>query len=142
VTTRFLTLTLDHDTGALDGRVLEGAFKGCTLADLALDDLLKLREECRADPQSVAVLEAYLDRVHGASWRPQAGAEETARADAGGGPMTREEAYLILGLEPGADEAAIRDAHRRLMKKLHPDQGGSNYLAAKINQAKDLLLGA
>jgi DnaJ-domain-containing protein 1 len=88
-------------------------------------------------------LESYLDRTQGETWREAAGAApggESAAAD--GGPMTREEAYGILGLEPGASEAEIREAHRRLMQKVHPDHGGSNYLAAKINQAKDLLLEA
>ena len=54
--------------------------------------------------------------------------------------MDVEEAYATLGLEPGASADAVKQAHRRLMKKLHPDQGGSTYLASKINQAKDVLL--
>jgi curved DNA-binding protein CbpA len=54
--------------------------------------------------------------------------------------MTQEEAYQILGLEPGADADAVARAHRTLMKKLHPDQGGTNYLAARVNEAKDTIL--
>jgi curved DNA-binding protein CbpA len=55
--------------------------------------------------------------------------------------MSREDAYAVLGLAPGASETAIREAHRRLMAKVHPDRGGSDYLAAQINQARDVLLG-
>jgi DnaJ-domain-containing protein 1 len=86
----------------------------------------------------VGVLEAFIDRTQGTEWRERAGAS----AGDGAGGMTREEAYRILGLEPGADAAAVREAHRRLMQQMHPDHGGSDYLAAKINQAKELLLGS
>ena len=106
---------------------------------------MDLLVECRAgDSQSAAVLEAYLDRVHGDDWREAygQGAEQASSAPPSGGPMTREEAYAVLGLEPEATEEDIRTAHRRLMQKMHPDRGGSTYLAAKLNQAKDLLLGA
>lgn len=140
VETSWLRMTLDHDTGVMRGEVLAGRFKGARLHELTLAQLALLLEECReADAQAAAVLEAYLERVHGADWRAQAGAQAPgARAD---GRMSREEAYEVLGLAPGAETQAIVDAHRRLMQKLHPDRGGSTYLAAKLNQAKDVLLG-
>ena len=148
IRTRFLHVTLDHDTGEMDGMVVEGRHRGRSLGELGLEELIGLWRECRAqDAQSASVIEAYLDRLHGAEWREAAGAgAEAGDGGAGGGatgaaPMTREEAYEILGLAEGASQEAIRAAHRRLMQKLHPDRGGSNYLAAKINQAKDLLLG-
>ena len=143
VETRFLRMSLDHDSGEMTGRITEGRFAGRALEELELDDLISLWAECRAeDAQSAAVLEAYLDRTQGEAWR-EAAAQGGAgpRAPASAGAMSQEEACDILGLEPGASRAAIHEAHRRLMQKVHPDHGGSNYLAAKINQAKALLLG-
>ena len=146
IQTRFFKMTLDHDSGLMTGEVLDGSFAGRRLEDLELAQLIELWRECqRADRQSAAVLEAYLDRTQGAAWREAAGAGPGG-GDAGGGgerpgAMSREEALDILGLEAGADAEAVREAHRRLVQKVHPDLGGSNYLAAKINQAKDLLLG-
>ena len=146
IKTRFLHMELDHDSGAMRGRVLDGAFRGRELSELDLNQLLTLWRFCLAgDEQSAQVLEAYLDRTQGEAWREAASADDgDGRPGPGAGAgrvMTREEAYEILGLEPGAGGDAIRDAHRRLMQHMHPDRGGSNYLAAKINQAKDLLLG-
>ncbi len=143
VDTRFVAMSLDHDTGDMDGEILEGRFSGRRLSDLPLDDLLELLSEAAAaDPQSVSVLQAYLDKVHGDAWRERAetGGEHYS-APSSSGVMTTEEAYRILGLEPGAPDADIRRSHRDLMKKLHPDHGGSDYLAAKINEAKETLLG-
>ncbi|MDX1424650.1 MAG: DnaJ domain-containing protein [Kiloniellales bacterium] len=145
VTTRFLRMVLDHDSGEMSGEILEGAFAGRELGELDEAELIALWRECRAaDAQSAAVLEAYLDRALGEAWREAAGAAAGGGAGGGaGGPegMSRQDAYEILGLEPGASDSDIRDAHRRLMQKVHPDHGGSNYLASKINRAKELLLG-
>lgn len=143
IKTGFLNMALDHDSGALDGEVIAGRFAGRRLGDMALDDLLRLYGECRADEPSSRILEAYLDRVHGAAWRTAAeeGQGTNPRPSGAGGPMTRDDAYAILGLKAGADAQAIKDAHRRLMAGLHPDRGGSDYLAALINRARDVLLG-
>lgn len=152
VETRFLRMTLDHDSGAMSGVVREGPFRGRALDELDETELVELWRDCRAeDEQSAAVLEAYLDRLHGQDWRSATGFDR-AEGKAGngnasgetqapsGGTMTLEEAYAVLGLARGASEEDIRSAHRRLMSQYHPDRGGSNYLAAKINQAKDLLI--
>jgi hypothetical protein len=140
VTTDFLRMRLDHDSGTMAGTVLRGRFQGARLDELAQDDLVALWRECRVeDEQAASLLEAYLDRLL-PGWRDTAarGAGGAARpADA----MTRDEAFAVLGLAVGADEAAIREAHRRLMMKLHPDHGGSTYLAAKLNRAREVLLG-
>lgn len=142
VTTRFLRMVLDHDSGEMSGEILEGAFAGRRLGDLDKAELIALWRECRAaDAQSAAVLDAYLDRTLGEAWREAAGAEPGGEGPGGRDGMSRSDAYEILGLEPGASDSDIRDAHRRLMQKVHPDHGGSNYLAAKINRAKELLLG-
>jgi DnaJ-domain-containing protein 1 len=127
----------------MDGEVLDGPFQGRRLSDLTLDELMRMLELYRdADAQSAAVLEAYLDREREADWRARdEGAGRTGRAPAHSDRLTKTEAWAILGLEPDADAEAIRAAHRRLMQRLHPDRGGSDYLAAKINEAKRLLLG-
>ncbi|MGB3720483.1 MAG: molecular chaperone DnaJ [Proteobacteria bacterium] len=142
VVTDYLEMELDHDTGAMCGRVLKGSFAGRAIEDLSPAELASLWKECRfEDPQSAQIIEAYLDAAH-PSWRDDmAQGEGESKASAAGGKMSREEAYRILGLAPGASEEEIRRAHRELMLKLHPDRGGSSYLAAKINEAKDVLLG-
>lgn len=142
IDTAFLHMVLDHDSGSLDGEVIAGAFSGRRLGTMTLDELSRLYAECRSDESSRRILEAYLDRVHGTAWRT--GQEQQQAAGGGesaGRAMTREEAYAILGLEAGADERAVKEAHRRLMAQFHPDRGGSDYLAALINRARDLLLG-
>lgn len=143
IRTRFLSMQLDHGTGAMDGEVIDGPFTGRRLAELGLDELLRMLELYRdADAQSAAVLEAYLDRERDPDWRDQYSGEGAGGAVGnGGGRLSEAEAWAILGLDPGADREAIRAAHRRLMQKLHPDRGGSDYLASKINEAKDLLMG-
>jgi hypothetical protein len=143
VATAFLRMTLDHDTGSMEGTILRGHFAGMRLDELGPADLLALLRECRAeDEEGARLLEAYLDRVP-LDWRDGlagSGAAGSSGARPAGGDMTVEEAYAILGLSPGADDDAIKEAHRRLMVKLHPDHGGSDYLATKINRARDVLL--
>ena len=144
VATPFLRMTLDHDTGSMTGTVLRGRFSGMRVEELGGADLLSLLRECRAeDEEGARLLEAYLDRVH-PDWRDELAGERPGGSGGGarpaGGDMTVEEAYAILGLMPGADAEAIKEAHRRLMVKLHPDHGGSDYLATKINRARDVLL--
>ncbi|MGE0723447.1 MAG: molecular chaperone DnaJ [Alphaproteobacteria bacterium] len=138
VDTRFVAMTLDHDTGAVDGTVKEGAFAGRTLNSLSLDEAVALLREAAADLESARVIEGWLEREH-PDWRAAGGAGP-GPADADG-RMTAAEALEILGLAAGASPDEVRAAHRRLMMANHPDRGGSTYLAAKINQAKDLLLG-
>jgi hypothetical protein len=139
VATAILAMELDHDSGAMTGEVLAGPFRGKRLEDLNPDALQSLYEYCgSANDQSVSLLEAWLDR-NKPNWRDTWTGERKAQSS-GTGTMTRDEAFAILGLQTKATLQEIKDAHRRLMKDFHPDRGGSDYLAAKINQAKDILL--
>ena len=144
VETRFFRMVLNHGSGDMNGEVLNGKFQGRWLNELDESDLLLLLDECReTDEQSVMVLQAYLDRLY-PDWHRR---DHHASGDGKGAHrasddiMGRTEALNVLGLTEGATEAVIKDAHRRLMSGLHPDHGGSTYLASKINQAKDVLLG-
>jgi DnaJ-domain-containing protein 1 len=132
-------MTLDHDSGGLTGRILAGPNAGRLLDEFDLGQLLAMIPAF--DAESVALLESYLDRRFPA-WREDAQADAAGRKRRApsGGKMTAEEAYQILGLQPGAGRDEIGRAYHALMKKLHPDQGGSTYLAARVNEAKDTLL--
>lgn len=141
IVTDFLEVALEHDTGRISGRVLKGQFAGKALEDLTPMQTALLWQDCRfADPQSAQVLEAYLDRSH-PSWREDMARAGHAAPSDSAGEMTRAQALDILGLRDGASDDDIRRAHRDLMMKMHPDRGGSTFLAAKINEAKDVLLG-
>ena len=142
VRSAMVEMELDHDTGAMNGTVLAGSLAGRSLDSLDEETLRRLHDECAAaDADGVRLLEAYFDRRF-PGWREHGDGNADARTGARPQPgaMTEQEAYQILGLEPGASPDAVRRAHRTLMKKLHPDQGGTTYLAARVNQAKDLLL--
>lgn len=141
VQSKYVRMTLDHDSGDIDGEVLAGNFRGKPLGELDLDALLQLLHECQDDGESVSLLQAYLDRMYTGEWQERAGAEGEPHTAEASGELSRQEALQILGLSVDAGEAEIVEAHRRLMQKLHPDRGGSAYLAARINQAKDKLLG-
>jgi hypothetical protein len=140
VRSAFVEMELDHDTGAMHGRILAGRLEGGSLDALDVATLAGvlpvIDAECRA------VLMAYLDRRE-PLWRENTHADATAGASRRGWStckMTEEEAYQVLGVQPGASAKDIGLAHRSLMKKLHPDLGGSTYLAARVNEAKDVLL--
>jgi DnaJ domain len=140
VRTAFLEMELDHDSGALRGQVLAGRHQGAALDDLDLPTLITLLREI--DEASLPLLTAYLDWRQ-PLWRGHAPGDAAAANGSRewhGGKMTEEEAYQILGLQPGATAQDIARAHRSLMKKFHPDQGGSTYLAARINEAKEVLI--
>ncbi|MFN3892833.1 MAG: DnaJ domain-containing protein [Beijerinckiaceae bacterium] len=138
-----IQMELDHDTGVMDGDVLTGPFAGRRLSAMSESELMDLLRACRqADPEGARLLEAYLDRR-----APGWGAADEADADrrgAGRGrissAMTEDEAYEVLGLQKDATPEDISRAHRSLMKKLHPDHGGTTSLAARVNEAKDILM--
>lgn len=148
VSSDILEMNLDHDSGTMSGKILKGPMAGRELADLGESEFIELLRYCRAhDEDSARLLETYLDRRFGDSWRAddEAGADGGQSGDRGhsgntSGPLTESEALDILGLEPGASREEIIQAHRRMMQKVHPDHGGSNYLAARINEAKECLL--
>lgn len=139
VETELLRMKLDHDTGAMSGQVRRGPYAGRRIEDLDQEELIALWRQCVAEDEPGArLLETYLDRLR-PDWR-QAASGNGAGAGAPGDVMTPEQAYAILDLKPGASDEEIKEAHRRLMMKLHPDHGGSTFLAAQINRAKELLL--
>jgi len=142
VRSQFLDMVLDHDSGNLRGQIIAGEQAGHSLDEFDLNQLVRLAETF--DAESRALLEGYLDRRF-AGWREDAERDGAGRQGGqvrrpSSGKMTEEEAYQILGLQPGASADDISRAHRSLMKKLHPDQGGSTYLASRVNEAKDTLL--
>lgn len=139
VQSRYISMTLAHDSGEINGEVLEGQFKGRTLSEMNLEELLQLLCQCQEDEESFALLQAYLDRVYEDEWRQRADTDEQ-KFTSGSSVLSRQDALQILGLPSDANEQDIIEAHRRLMQKIHPDRGGSAYLAAKINLAKETLL--
>ena len=142
IETRFLRMYLAHDSGEMNGDVILGQFSGKTLRNLSFEELIILLGEVKDDNHSIQVLVAYMERYHEEAWRESKHATEdvNTQMDKANGSMTISEAYKVLGLEEGANLDTIKESHRRLMSKLHPDHGGSTYLATKLNEAKDLLL--
>ena len=136
VASRFVRMNLDHETGKMSGQVLEGEFEHWELDEMERAQLESLLSYCsKNDPDSARLLESYLtQRFPDESFENQQPYSESSSQ------MQRTEALSILGLEGEPDSEAIVNAHRHLMQKLHPDRGGNDYLAAKINQAKDVLL--
>ncbi|SOD98158.1 DnaJ domain-containing protein [Caenispirillum bisanense] len=140
VMTAWLSMTLDHDTGAMAGRVLQGPYLGRELDSLSPEERLDLWRQVQADADSARIYEAWLDRAD-PDWRAAGGSGAQDAPPPDDGPMTRGDALKILGLTEGADAAEIKSAYRRLMRQMHPDHGGSSWMAAKLNEAKKVLLG-
>jgi hypothetical protein len=142
VRSRHLEMTLDHETGAIDGQILTGDRQGQVLSDLTLHELLKYYAEIQMEEESVKLLQTFLDSVH-LGWRDQADESSTRSEETSplSRQMSRDEAYKLLGLEAGCDEEDIRKAYHRLIKRVHPDSGGSAALTAQVTEARDLLLG-
>jgi len=140
VETAFLRMILNTASGEMDGEILQGTHQGIALNSLEQDALAELYTEyCRIDQQSAALLEAYLDRRFDDAWR-QADDHGRAPGSRGTAPMDCPQAAQILGIAEDADNKTVTRAHRQLISKLHPDRGGSDYLAALINEAKEILL--
>jgi hypothetical protein len=148
IRTLYLKMVLDHDAGLFDGEVIKGTYRGMVLSTMTLEELRLLQVEVSSDPNSVHTLNAYLDHAHahaGARREETAGGGETGNGQGShrqaNGAMSEEEALNLLGLSRGASVDEIKASHRRLIKQVHPDHGGTDYLAHKINEAKNLLLG-
>ena len=148
VRSAMIEMELDRVSGAIRGVVLAGPEEGKTLDQLSREQLLTLYRRCVTnDPEGARLLEAYFDRRF-AGWRGAAQGQNDTRRSGSGGAATRrrpasiseDEAYEILGLKKGAGAGEIARAHRELMKKLHPDHGGTTDLAARVNEAKDVLM--
>jgi hypothetical protein len=136
-----IALSFDAEGRVRDGTVLVPPLEGRALSSLPRDALLRLLVSCRAgDPGGARLLELYLDGRH-PGWRvdAQGDSDPGPRRPAYPGAMTQEEAYEILGLQRGATLEQVRAAHRTLMKRAHPDQGGTVEGAARVNAARDRL---
>ena len=136
-----IEMELDHDTGEMDGTILTGRLKGVRLSSLSGDEILSLYFDFRSDTDSISLLESFLDRYY-PDWRDRVDSDASGNQNdtPGFDNMNRQEAYQILGLEQNASQEEIHQAWRRLIKGVHPDSGGSAFLAAKINSARDILL--
>ena len=144
VRSKFLEMELDHDSGDVFGRVVAGGYRGKDLIDLDENEMREFLTEVSRDSDSHSLLVTWLD-ANRSGWRDhfgfgEEGPEEPAAGSSSAQPMDRHQALQILGLNESASDAEIKAAHRHLLKKMHPDQGGSNFLASRINAAKDYLL--
>jgi DnaJ-domain-containing protein 1 len=142
-----IEMELDHATGTMTGTVLAGPDEGASLDQLTQTRCMALFNRCLVDDtEGARLLEAYFDRRF-AGWRQAGhagshagGAYTSNRGSRRSSSMSEDEAYEVLGLAKSASREEIARSHRALMKKLHPDHGGSTDLAARVNEAKDVLM--
>ena len=140
IKTSFVHMKLDHTTGSMDGQILQGRFQGEKISTLSLEEIRELLSEIGSDSDSVNLMHAYLERER-PEWDTETEGNSSKQSEPLSSEMSEQQAFEILGLAPGASEKEIVAAHKRLMQRVHPDRGGSTFLAAKINTAKDLLVG-
>lgn len=140
IKTFFIHMKLDHATGSMDGQILKGRFQGETISTLSLEEIREILGEISSDSDSLNLMHAYLERER-PEWDIGTAENNGKQSEPLYSGMNEQQAFEILGLAPGASEKEIVAAHKRLMQGVHPDRGGSTFLAAKINAAKDLLVG-
>jgi hypothetical protein len=145
VRSAIIEMELDHSTGEMRGMVLAGLEEGKTLDQLGRSQCDALYRLCvREDAEGARFLEVYFDRRF-PGWRTTRDRESNTGFGQSGraarqGAMSEDEAYEVLGLHKGASRDDVMRSHRSLIKKLHPDHGGSTDLAARVNEAKDVLM--
>lgn len=143
VRSHYFEMVLDHDNGDIAGRILAGQFRGQDLWDFGQEETGQILAEVSHDADSLSLLEAWLD-ANRYGWREYfegtTGEQSTHEGPTTSRKLDEQQARDILGVGPDATDEEIKAAYHRLLKAVHPDQGGSNYLAARINEAKDFLL--
>ncbi len=141
VTTATLVMSLDHTTGRIDGDITAGQFKGRALSDLTFEEISQFYRVCeQQDTEALRLLQAFIQREFPEKWEQSQWRDDPQSEPASSGGISVDEAWETLGLPPGSDRESIIKAHRKLMGRLHPDKGGSTFLASRVNQAKDKLL--
>ncbi|MCA0401215.1 MAG: molecular chaperone DnaJ [Proteobacteria bacterium] len=144
IRTASMLVEIDLADGTIAVRILAGRFQGRQFEKLKTAELVVFAQELATlDPPGLNLVAQELDR-RAPGWRKHVKFDTDPRQGAApvSSEMREEEAYHILGLEPGASEEAVRAAHRTLIARFHPDRGGSTYLAAMVNRAKDVALAA
>jgi hypothetical protein len=134
LTTQVLNMILDHDNNQLHGEVIQGPLKGSQLDHLEMEQLRSLLDYCyQQELDSANLLVSYLEHRFGQDWQDTSSSVSKSKLEI-------DEAYAILGLQTGASKEEVVKAHRSMIQKVHPDRGGSDYLAAQINEAKDRII--
>lgn len=138
VVTNTLKMTLDHDSGDMEGEILDGPYQDSLLSSLSFEQLQEVYQYClQHDGEAARLLDSYFQRHFSEQWQQS---QQHAGGDQAPTDMTIDEALDILELDANPSDEDIQKAHKRMMAKFHPDKGGSHYMAVKINQAKELLL--
>jgi hypothetical protein len=140
VSTKYIEMMLDHESGKLSGKVIAGEFQNKLLDDLDQTQLSKLFDFCISnDIDSARLLENYLVDRFGENPSNSTNSNNSDIASSTD-EMSLSEALQILGLEDNPDNDEINKSYRKIMQQLHPDRGGNQYFSVKANQARKVLL--